>query len=218
MEGEINGDEIEIKEKYNVKALYYEINYPEKKVEFEPVFKKWLESQKRERGEKGKAFYCRDCNLFFYFINEKEVKNAKEECINIGYICEYCGELIFDDSYCCTKGGIKDIIYSNLLNDHYDCKEENVNCLKLLPHLFYILLFMDITFALFMKKRKTTDSYIFYSFAKKESHITWIFIVIGVLLGFLHFIIFLIPNIILYIIYIIIILIRLYKKCQNLIY
>ena len=73
MENPFIEDKLDIREIFNIKGLYYEVNYEQQKVENDPIFKKWLESQKRERGENGRVFYCRDCKLFYYFINEKEI-------------------------------------------------------------------------------------------------------------------------------------------------
>ena len=50
MEYALVEDAMEIREKFNLKALHYEVNYAKKIVKYEPIFKKWLESQKRERG------------------------------------------------------------------------------------------------------------------------------------------------------------------------
>ena len=168
MENVLIEDAIEIREKFNVKALYYEINYAEKKVENDPIFRKWLESQKRERGENGKAFYCRDCKLFYYFIKGRELAEAKRACPLIGYICEYCGELIFGNSLCCIRGGIKNIFYQNLLKGQYDYRQEVVDCLKLIPPFFYAIFFVDISAALFVGRRKSKNCNLYHSFIQEE--------------------------------------------------
>ena len=70
MENKLIDDEIELKLIDNIKALLYKINDSKKKVNNDPIIKKWLESQKKERGENGIAAYCIECNLFFYFISK----------------------------------------------------------------------------------------------------------------------------------------------------
>ncbi len=86
MENPFVEDKLDIREIFNIKGLYYEVNYEQQKVENDPIFKKWLESQKRERGENGRVCYCRGCKLFYYFINEKELTEAKKTCQNFGYM------------------------------------------------------------------------------------------------------------------------------------
>ena len=209
MESSLLEDEIEIREKFNVKALYYKINYPEKKVQYDPIFKKWLKSQKIERGEKGKAFYCKDCKLFFYFKNEKEVQNAKENCspTNIGYICEYCEEMIFDDSHCCLKGGIKNILHNYALDINFAGDDDNnFNFLLLIPPIFSIASFCIGTSLFFTRRRKSTIDDIFSYYLNEDSTTKNIYMIICLLVGFLLYFIFLVPNTILYIIYLVIIL------------
>ena len=224
MEYALVEDEMEIKEKFNLKALHYEINYAQKKVKNEPVFKKWLESQKRERG-KGKAFYCRDCKLFYYFINEQELNQAKLECPKMGYMCDYCGEMFLSDSYCCLKGGFKNLFYDLLVNgkddDYYknenelDDEEDNFQIAKLFPLTFNIFFFGLMLAVLYARRRRSTDSNIFDYYSSKDNYAVVFMVLVGVFMGFLYFFIFLIPNIIIYIIYIVLFLIHLFKKNTN---
>ena len=81
MENKFIEDEIELKEINNIKALYYKVNYLEQKVNEDPVFRRWLESQKKERGENGIVSYCQNCNLFFYFINKNEESELKKNVV-----------------------------------------------------------------------------------------------------------------------------------------
>ena len=53
MESKLIDDEIEITIINGIKALNFVINDPKKKVSYDPVFKKWLETQIRERGDNG---------------------------------------------------------------------------------------------------------------------------------------------------------------------
>ena len=104
MENILLDDEIEYKIINNIKALYFEINYPTIKIINQPKFKKWLELQKIERGVNGYVRYCNNCNLFFYFVDKNEERNTK--CCdyhNFGKICNYCGEIYYNYSFCCIK-------------------------------------------------------------------------------------------------------------------
>ena len=85
MENKLLDNEIEINNINNIKALVFKINYPTLNFVNHPKFRKWLELQKRERGNNGFIAFCRKCNLFFYFMDEFEEKETKKKCCNDFY-------------------------------------------------------------------------------------------------------------------------------------
>ena len=111
-----------------------------------------LESQKRERGENGRVYYYRDSKLFVYFINEKEIKEARNECIDLGHICEFCGELIIGESLCCVIGAIKYMFLDIFLSGEYSCRN-CIDALKLSPF-FFQSFFLFVFHWLFLLKEE----------------------------------------------------------------
>ena len=220
MENKFLDDEIELKEINNIKALYYKISYPNKRVNGDPIFIKWLETQKKERGDNGIVSYCKNCNLFFYFMNEKERNETKKICCesyNYGYICKYCKQILFVDSFCCTIGGLIDLIKYNLFNRRYE-KEKNYfyDCLKFIPFIFLLILFINVNLAIFGSKRMRINNDEFSSYLGKDSYASNLFIIIAFFLGFLYFFIFIIPCTLLYIIYLLVyLLINLFLYVHN---
>ena len=214
MENKFIEDEIELKEINNIKALYYKVNYPEQKVNEDPVFRRWLESQKKEKGENGIVSYCQNCNLFFYFINENEENETKRICCNdyfFGHFCNYCDQIIIPDSYCCIRGGIKLLFQDNLLNGKYGYKEEIFDCIKFIPIIFFFIFFVNISCVLFVNKRRTIKNVIFSSYNLKDSYGTFSFLAICSLISILYYLIFLIFSNILYIIFLFLVFLR----CRN---
>ena len=206
-------DKFEIREKSNLKALNYEINYAQQKVKYDPIFKKWFESQKRERGENGIAFYSRDSKLFFYLINEEELREAVSRYSDIGQFCEFCGEIRF--SYlCCIKGGIKEMILDIYLSGKYNCRD-CVDVLKLSPFLFQIYFFVWVSAVLFFERRKPIVERLYDSYLYEKQCLLYFYYTICFLIGLISCFIFFIPYTLLYIISIIIIFIHIYKKDPN---
>ena len=209
MENRLINEEIEIREKYNLKALYYKLTYEERKVKNNPIINEWLDSQKRERGENGKIYYCITCNLFFYLINEKEVKEVKSKCIDVGYICDYCGEIMSRNSYCCLRGGMKETFFDMLLRTEKIYEEDYIiNCVKLTPLLSSIFFIGLIYNALYFNKRKAIVSNVFYTYTFKINYASIILFGSFIITGLLHFFIFFTLYIIFYIIYLFMLLIK----------
>ena len=211
MENLISYDNIEIKEINNLKALYFKVDYPKKKIYDEPIFKTWLEIQKRERGHNGFICYCRKCYLFFYFMNENEKIETKKKCCDdysFGKICNYCKEIYFECSYCCTKRSIIESLKLNLFNGKYNCKGDIYYTIKILPFLFFIYLFFSIFLCFYFGRREKVNKEIFSSVFDRENCYMGVTLILSLILIFIYSIIFMVPYTIIYILYLLFILIQ----------
>ena len=218
MENLLLDNEIEYKTINHINALFFKINYPTIKIMNQPKIKKWLEFQKIERGNNGFISYCRECNLFFYFMNEKEEDETKGKCCGeycFGRICNYCGEIYFEDSFCCIINGIIERFKYAIFDGNYTCKGEIYDKIKLIPFLFIIFCAFNLLFAIFINKRMTINGEIFSSFGEKDDwkvNCVYIFITLLVLL---YSLIFMIPFLLLYQFYLFFILIQKCKKKEK---
>ena len=217
MENLLLDDEIEYKTINNIKALCFKIDYPTIKIMNQPKIKKWLEFQKKERGNNGFISYCRECNLFFYFIDENEEEETKRKCcINLYYgrICNYCGEIYFEDSFCCIINGIIENFKFTLFDENYRYKHELYEKLKLIPFLFTIFCCLSLLLAIFIDRRMIINDRIFSSFSEKYNNwkinCTYTFITLLVLL---YSLLFMIPYLLLYLFYLFFILVI--QKCKK---
>ena len=206
-------DKYEITEKFNIKALYYEINYAQQKVKYDPIFKKWFESQKKERGENGIAFYSRDSKLFFYLINKEELREAERRYTDTGELCEFCGEIQYN-YICCIRGGIKEMILEIYLSGDYNC-DNDADVLKLSPFSFQIYFFFYVSAALFFERRKSTVDNLYDSYLYEKKCLLYFYYTICFFIGLFSCFIFFIPYTLLYVISIIIIFIHICKKDPN---
>ena len=137
-------------------------------------------------------------------------------------LCDYCEELIFKESFCCIKGGMKKILKSHINDFKYGGRGSNIHFLKLIPFIFFIAFFVNVGCCIFFDKRRklslstfTTrkdNNCIFSSYDQKENYASISFFMLSILISFLLFFIFLLPCIIIYMIFIIILFIEIYKK------
>jgi len=193
-------DEIEYKTINKIKALYFEINYPTIKIINQPKFKKWLESQKMERGNNGYVGYCQKCNLFFYFVDKMEEINT-----NCGYdhyfgkICNDCGEIYDNYSYWCIKKGIIGTL-KEILFDGYYCSGSGIfTKIKLIPFIFIYFFSWSIIFGIFFNRKKKINNNMFANYIFNANCRRNLTIIIADLIVFLHSLIFMITFQILYI-------------------
>ena len=218
MENLLLDDEIEYKTINNIKALCFKIDYPTIKIINQPKIKKWLEFQKKERGNNGFISYCRECNLFFYFIDENEEEETKRKCCSdlyYGRICNYCGEIYFFDSQCCLINGIIENFKFTLFDENYRYKHELYEKLKLIPFLFTFICCLSILFSFFITRRMIINGRIFSCFDEKDNwKKNYSYIIIYILI-FLYSLLFMIPYLLLYLFYLFFILIRKCIKKKN---
>ena len=215
MENILLDDEFEYKTINNIKGLVFKINYPTIKIKNQPKIKKWIEFQKMERGNNGYVSYCKKCHLFFYFLNEKEEKETKNKCCDdydFGKICNYCGEIYFDNSLCCLINGIIRALKITLFDEKYVFSDDIFDKIKLIPFIFIFIFSVSIIFGIFGNRRKTINNNIFSSFSDRDNCQIGTFFIIVLLLVLLHSLIFIVPLLILYLFFFIFILIQKCKK------
>ena len=168
MENKLIEDELIYEEINGINGLKYKLQNPNTKVSEDPKIKKWLSLEKLSKGDNGIACYCIKCNLFFYFQNENELNENKKKCcgsFNYGYICNYCGEIFFSSSLCCTKNGIK-IAFKELFSQ-IEFKEFS-EYLIFFPIMTYIIFFFIIYEALFYMRRLKIGKNEFSSYGIKH--------------------------------------------------
>ena len=129
MENKLFEDELNYEEIDEVKGLKYKLKYSDTKISEDPIIKKWLSSEKLSKGDNGIVCYCLKCNLFFYFQNENELNDTKKKCCDsysYGYICNFCGKIFFDNSFCCIKTGFKISYEENLFKNISGNKQQDI--------------------------------------------------------------------------------------------
>ena len=201
-------DQIEYREIKGMKALYYKLQYPNAKVKENPYFEKWLNSQKNINGNNGIISFCKNCDLFFYFKNAPKEKyticcsyNSLGEFDSYGHVCEYCGQIYFEDSLCCTKNGIKVACQKVLLNGQYFNSFRN--WIKFFPFIFLFAFSMIFLWGLFFYRRMKYKNDIFSSFIRIETTYTIIVMLFSLFLIIIYSLIFSISYILFFIIYLI---------------
>ena len=218
MENIIIEDEIEYKKINNINALVLKINYPSIKIKSQSNYKTWLEIQKKERGNNGFVSFCRKCNVLFYFISENEENITKKKCCNdycYGKICDYCGELYFENSFCCLKNGIIESFKLALFDGNYTCEKDVYYITKIIPFMFIVYFSFNLLFGIFMNRRMTINGNMFSSICEKVNRkIDFLFIIIA-LLVLLYTLLYMIPFLILYHFYLSFVLIQICKKKNN---
>ena len=168
MENKLIEDELIYEEINIINGLKYKLQNSNTKVSEDPKIKKWLSLEKLSKGDNGIACYCIKCNLFFYFQNGNELYETKKKCcgsLNNGYICNYCGEIFFSSSLCCTKNGIK-YAFKEFFSD-IKFKEFS-EYLILFPILTYIIFFFILYEALFYQRRLKIEKNEFSSYDTKQ--------------------------------------------------
>ena len=200
MENKLIEDDLTYEEINGVKGLKFKIQYSHTKIDENPIFKKWLSSEKLSKGDNGIACYCINCNLFFYFQNEDELNKTKLKCChlyNYGYICKYCGEIYLDTSLCCIKNGMKCTFEEVLFGWDFNYLSQY---LALFPIITNFLFFVSLYGALFYFRKTKIDNVEFSSYDNKNTKLKdFSQIVVGLSL-FLYSLIYAIPFLILYIV------------------
>ena len=203
MENKLIEDELNYEEINQVKGLKYKLKYSNTKVGEDPIIKKWLSSEKLSKGDNGIVCYCLKCNLFFYFQNENELNETKNKCCDsyeYGYICNFCGKIYFEYSFCCIKNGIKvsceDFLFNIELNEIHQY-------FFFFPIITYIIVLFNLFGALFYFRRTKIDNDDFSSYDQRDSKL-WYFgqVLVGLSL-ILYSLIYAIPFLILYIVFLI---------------
>ena len=210
MENKYIEEKIELKKINGLNAFYYKVLYPEQNIKELPMIKKWIFSQKIKNGI---LIYCKKCNLFFYLEN-KNNKIIKPKCCDdydYGQICNYCGQLYFDNSNCCIKNAIN-TTKKFLFDDINDYKRDIINIFKYFPFTFFIYIIFSITSGFFLERRKTVKNDIFSNYYSENNSGINVYIFSIVVSSILFSIIFFIPHIILLSIYLIIMLIKINKE------
>jgi hypothetical protein len=200
MENKLIEDELNYEEINKIKGLKYKLKYSDTKISEDTIIKKWLSSEKLSKGDNGIVCYCLKCNLFFYFENENELNDTKKKCCDsysYGYICNFCGKIFFDNSFCCIKTGFKISYEENLFNIEFNDIRQYI---IFFPIITYIIFLFNLFGALFYFRRTKIDNDDFSSYDQRNSKL-WYF---GqVLVGFsliLYSLIYAIPFLILYIV------------------
>ena len=213
MENKLIEDEFNYEEINGVNGLKYKLQNSNTKVSEDPIIKKWLSSEKLSKGDNGIPCYCIKCNLFFYFRNKKELNETKKECcesFEYGYICNYCGEIFFSFSLCCSKNGIKYAFKEFFTDIKF---KEFSEYLILFPIMTYIIFFFIIYEALFDNRRLKVGKNEFSSYnITKLTKLKKIAQIIIGLLFLLNSLIYAIPFLILYLILLVIIITHVYSK------
>ena len=209
MENKYIEEKIELKKIQGLNAFYYKVLYPEQNIKELPIIKKWIFSQKIKNGI---LIYCKKCNLFFYLENKNNEIIHTECCnyLNYGKVCNYCGQLYFNDSDCCFKNSFI-TTKKYFFDDLDDYKIKKVNIIKYFPFFFFMIIINSISSGLFLERRKTVKDDIFSNYSSEDTKGIYAYNLSIVVSSFLYSIIFFIPHIILYIIYLIIILIKVIK-------
>ena len=152
-------DNINSKEIKGITCLHYKLNYKDEIFIKNPIFKKWLNEEKRKKGNNGLLYMCEKYNFFFYFKDKNEYNSFKsgETSFNFIEICKYCYQIYYGGYYCCPIKGFKMASTEYLLDGEYTCNimrgDGCLECVKSLPLLFNIVLIGTIYCGFFFQRR-----------------------------------------------------------------
>jgi len=212
MENKLIEDELIYEEINGVKGLKYKLQYSNTKVGKDPIFKKWLSSEKLSKGDNGIVCYCKNCNLFIYLQNKNEINETATKCCNsfgYGYICNYCGEIFFISSLCCIKNGLKNEFEEFIFSIKFNQISEYF---IFFPIITYFIFFLILFSALFYDRKAKIGDDEFSSYSEKDTKLQKFGqSVVGISL-IIYSLIYTIPFLILYIIFLIMIITKRFSK------
>ena len=128
-------------------------------------------------------------------IEYKSINKIKALYFEINYdhyfgkICNDCGEIYDNYSYCCIKKGIIGTL-KEILFDGYYCSGSGITKIKLIPFIFIYFFSWSIVFGIFFNRKKTINNNMFANYIFNANCGRTLTIIIADLIVFLHSLIF----------------------------
>ena len=169
-----------------------------------PIFKKWLKEQIRNKG-RGGLYLCDECNIYSYLKSGKDFMCKGEHC-HSKYICLYCGHDFYGDCYCCAKNGLKHTFRGYLFEGCYSFHLRDG--IKIIPYIFNLIFVGTIYFGLFFHRRIKYGDNKYSNYEHRKNLLPNCAFIIAILFFLVVSIVYFIPFIFIYLSYLIFFLVN----------